>query len=274
MIDAPGLVPCSDLRLSKEEAILAHDPVRLSFKIDAFEPSSIPMARLAEYMGDLAAMVGEKADVHFVRLEDGCVQILHDVSFTAYPKIQERMAALRQGIAPAEAMSAYKALNRKLTADNTFATYREMDAAADLMLDFPGVNAPKPLEIAPVEQPGALVGIVQGIGGKVISEKGVAVFIDTGDAVHTCTASRATAKALGPFILGEERRFEGTAQWRRDADGAWTLRSFVIRTHEPLEGGTLSDVVEQLRAVPSGLSKLRDPWGSLMADRRDEGEPH
>ncbi|WP_309605994.1 hypothetical protein [Phenylobacterium sp.] len=253
---------------------MAHDAVRLSFKIDAFEPDSIPMARLAEYMGDLAAMLGEKADVHFVRLEDGCVQLLHDVSFTAYPKVQERTTAIRGGVAPVEAMNAYKALNRKLAADNTFASYRELDALAGLVLDFPGVKAPKPLEITPVEQPGALVGVVQGIGGRVISEKGVSVFIDTGDTVHTCTASRATAKELGPFILGEERRFEGTAQWRRDEDGAWTLRSFVIRTHEPLEGGALSDIVERLRAVPSGLSELRDPWGSVMADRRDEGEPH
>ncbi len=253
---------------------MVHDAIRLSFKIDAFQPDTIPMARLAEYMADLASMLGEKADVHFVSLEDGCVQLLHDVTYTAYPKIQERTLAIRDGHAPAEAMNAFKALNRKLAHDNTFATYGEAEGGSALVLEFPGIRAPKPVEITPVEQPGVLVGIVQGIGGKTVNDKAVQVFIDTGDSVRACAASRSTARELGPFILGEERRFEGTALWHRDENGAWTMKRFVIRTHEPLEGGTLSEVIERLRAVPSDLTGLRDPWGDLMRDRNEEGETH
>lgn len=253
---------------------MAHDAIRLSFKIDAFQPDTIPMARLAEYMADLATMIGEKADVHFVALADGCVQLLHDVAYTAFPKIQERTSAIRNGHAPAEAMNAYKALNRKLAHDNTFATYGDVGGDTALILAFPGVNAPKPIEIAPVEQPGVLVGTIQGIGGKSVNEKAVQVFVDTGDAVHACSALRVTARELGPFILGDERRFEGTAQWHRDENGAWTMKRFMIKTHEPLEGGTLTEVIERLRAVPSGLTELRDPWGDLMRDRSEEGEPH
>jgi hypothetical protein len=254
---------------------MAKDAIRLSFKIDAFQPDTIPMGRLAEYMADLSTMLGEKADVHFVSLEDGCVQILHDVARTAYPKVQERTAAVRVGIAPAEAMNAYRALNRKLALDNTFAVYAEMDAAPGIaVLDFPGVREPKPIEILPVEQPGTLVGIVQGLGGRVVNDARIAVYIDTGDTVHTCTASRAIAKGLGPFILGDERRFEGSATWQRDGDGAWSLKRFIINHHEPIEGRTLSEVIEQLRTVPSGLTQLKDPWGEIMRDRNEEGEPH
>lgn len=254
---------------------MAHDAIRLSFKIDAFQPDTIPMARLAEYMADLAAMLGEKADVHFVKLEDGCVQLLHDVAFTAYPKVRERTTAIHAGYAPAEAMNAFRALNRKLAADNTFATYAGLsDDATDLILDFPGVKAPKPIEILPVEQPGTLVGVVQGVGGRTVNETRVPVYVDTGDVVHACTASLTTAKELGHFILAEPRRFEGSATWKRDENGAWGLKHFTIRTHSPIEKGRLSDVVERLRAVPSGLTKLRDPWGDLMRERRDEGEPH
>ncbi|HEY8571236.1 hypothetical protein [Phenylobacterium sp.] len=253
---------------------MAHDAVRLSFKIDAFQPETIPMARLAEYMADLAAMLGEKADVHFVSLEDGCVQIMHDVGFTAFPKIQERLAAIRDGIAAAEAMNAYRALNKKLALDNTFATYADIGAGATF-LEFPGVHAPKPIEILPVEQPGALIGIVQGVGGRVVNDARVAVFIDTGETVHQCVASRAIAKTLGPYILdGAERRFEGSATWQRDENGAWSLKRFVINNHEPLESQTLSQVVDRMRAVPSGLAELRDPWGDIMRDRNEEGEPH
>jgi hypothetical protein len=143
-----------------------------------------------------------------------------------------------------------------------------------VVLDFPGINAPKPVEILPVEQPGALVGIVQGVGGKTINDNRIPVFIDTGDTVHACAASRAVAKTLGPFILGEQRRFEGAATWGRDENGAWNLKRFVINTHDPLEDRPFSEVVEQLRATPSGLSELRDPWGNLMRERREEGEPN
>jgi len=253
---------------------LAHDAVRLSFKIDAFQPDTIPMARLAEYMADLATMLGEKADVHFVSLQDGCVQLLHDVAFTAFPKIQERTFAISLGTAPAEAMNAYRALNRRLAADNTFAAYGALDAPAGPFLEFPGINAPKPLEIIPVEQPGTLIGVIQGVGGKNINDARIPVFIDTGDVVHVCAASRGTAKELGPFILGDPRRFEGVATWHRDEDGGWALKRFVIKTHEPVDDAPLSEVIDRLRRVPSGLTELRDPWGDLMRERRDEGEPN
>jgi hypothetical protein len=254
---------------------LAHDAIRLSFKIDAFQPDSIPMARLAEYMSDLAALIGEKDSVHFVEVKDGCVQLIHKVAFTAYPKVEERTRAVREGDAPDEAMNAFRALNKKLAQDNTFASYAPLDdeVAAAVVLDFPGINQPKPVTLAPVEQPGSIVGVVQGVGGKSYVDN-VPVYIDTGEWVYSCAATRAVAKELGRYILGEERRFDGTALWQRDEDGAWTLKKFTIRTHEPLEASTLSETVDQLRAIPSDLSEIPDPWGDIMRSRREEGEPH
>ncbi len=252
---------------------MTHDAVRLSFKIDAFQPDTIPMSRLAEYMADLATMLGEKADVHFVSLEDGCVELMHDVAFTAYPKIQARIADVQTEQAPAEAMNAFRALNRKLAFDNTFATYSEVTGGAAI-LEFLGVRTPKPIEILPVEQPGTLVGIVQGVGGRVVNDARVPVFVDTGDTVHACVASRAIAKGLGQFTFGDERRFDGSATWQRDENGAWTLKRFVITHHEPIESGKLSEVVGRLRSVKSRLTELRDPWGEIMRDRSEDGEPH
>lgn len=233
------------------------------------------MARLAEYMAELALMLGETADVHFVAVEDGCIQLVHDVAFTAYPKVQARTEAVRVGAAPTEAMNAYRVLNKKLASDNTFATYIEAEAPNVPLLEFPGVKVPKPLEILPVEQPGTLVGVVQGIGGKTIHENRIQVYIDTGDTVHFCDATRAIARELGPFVLAtEQRRFHGVATWIRDEHGAWTLKKFTIKAHETIESRGLSEVVDELRRVPSGLTELRDPWGEIMKSRRDEGEPH
>ena len=39
------------------------------FEIDAFTPDTIPMARLAQYLGDIARMMGQEASVHFARVD-------------------------------------------------------------------------------------------------------------------------------------------------------------------------------------------------------------
>ena len=39
------------------------------FEIDAFTPATIPMARLAEYVSDLAKMFGNNSSVHLGRIE-------------------------------------------------------------------------------------------------------------------------------------------------------------------------------------------------------------
>ncbi len=47
------------------------------FVIDALRPDAISMARLAEYMGELARLLGETRHVHFLRLDEGSVALAH-----------------------------------------------------------------------------------------------------------------------------------------------------------------------------------------------------
>ena len=41
------------------------------FEIDAYTPETIPLSRLSQYLGDLARIMGESANVHLVRIEKG-----------------------------------------------------------------------------------------------------------------------------------------------------------------------------------------------------------
>lgn len=246
-------------------------PIRLSFRIDAYRPNTIPMARLAEYMAELATMIGERASVHFVELEPGSVKVVHEVEFEAYPKVEARTRAIRDGHAPAEAMKAYQAVNRKLAEDNTFGTYVTQDGGAEI-LDFPGIRAPKPVSIAPVQQPTVIDGQVVGVGSRQVSTN-VAVFIDTGDRVQSCVTTRGMAKELRNFFLEEARRFHGHGQWVREEAGAWMLKTFTITSHEPLDHRPLSTLVAELRAIPSRFNESADPWDDMMKLRR-EGDLH
>ena len=46
-------------------------PLELKFHIHAYTRDTIPMWRLAEYLSDLATILGEKHSVHFDRIERG-----------------------------------------------------------------------------------------------------------------------------------------------------------------------------------------------------------
>ncbi|OYV52629.1 MAG: hypothetical protein B7Z78_05195, partial [Rhodospirillales bacterium 20-60-12] len=194
-------------------------PIRLTFRIDAFRPSTIPMSRLAAYMADLSVLIGEDASVHFVELKDGSAELVHDVDYVAYPKVEARVFAVRAGTAPVVALKAYQDINRKLVEDNTFANYAPVEGGAEI-IEFPGIRAPKPAQILPIEQTAMIDGQIVGVGGRQISSN-VPILVDTGDRIQACVATRGMAKELRNFFLEDIRRFYGNGLWRREDDGEW-----------------------------------------------------
>src|SRR5712692_9212888 len=93
-------------------------PREYRFKITAYTPATIPMARLAEYMLEIASLLGEKDHVHFVRLLRGSTVLVHKIESEAVPKVEERLTSVRQGKAPSDAIQSIKNINRKLREDN------------------------------------------------------------------------------------------------------------------------------------------------------------
>ena len=55
------------------------------FRIDGFTPDTLPMARLAEYIADLAVIFGEKELVHFVGIEKGSAILIQKIDAVAAP---------------------------------------------------------------------------------------------------------------------------------------------------------------------------------------------
>jgi hypothetical protein len=134
------------------------------FKINAFTPETIPMARLAEYMADLARLLSETASVHFVRLDGGSTALVHAVDYEAVPKVEARISAAKSVDAPAELLKISEDINRKLREDN--ADGEIFRAGGGQIIQFPGINTPKQITFGPVTQFGSIDGIVRRIGGK------------------------------------------------------------------------------------------------------------
>ena len=156
-----------------------HSQYRL--KIDVFSIDSLPMARLAEYMAELAVLLGERDRVHFSHLEKGSAVLVSNVEPVALPKVSERVSLVRQGNAPKDAMQAYKNLDNLLAKDNAVAVL--MAPEEDNVIEFPGRLRPKPVRYGPFREIGTLDGRIIRIGGR---DETIPVWLKDGDVEHHC----------------------------------------------------------------------------------------
>lgn len=228
------------------------------FHIDAFTPATIPMARLAQYMGQLAAILGEPAAVHFERLEAGSTNVVHRIEKEAEPKVRERVAALERGDGAKEAHEAYRTVNRMLREDNAVGDLRYGKRGGRLLY-FPGRE--ERIERFPVVREHASIdGEVVRVGG---ADQTVPILLmSEGVLITHCHASRAIAKQLGGRLF-EQVRLHGKGRWRRDEDGDWCLEEFKVESFESLEAGSLTDALRELRAIPVD-------WGTRPYEELEE----
>jgi hypothetical protein len=248
------------------------------FIIKAYSPDRIPMSRLAEYMTDLADLLGEKAAVHFSRLEPSSTALAYWIEPEATPKVRDRVHRVTYGEGSFEATRAAHRLNRRLRADNGFGYIEEPSGGK--IIDFPGVKELTHKAYAPFWQTGHLSGVVVLVGnsrGKVPvidrSRSWVAVHLEAGERTFNCVAKRGVARKLGGHLLADPVRCEGRGRWERGADGLWTLLEFQISSFMPLDNASLGSVVEQLRAVPGRWKEPgANPFAILETLKGDDGE--
>ena len=247
---------------------MASQKYRYRFVIDeSFTPETLPMWRLAEYMADLADLLGEKPSVHFVQIEGGSAVLVQEIDHAAYPKVRTRVQGVRRGDATSDAQRAYDSLNRRLAADNASGALIEAQPESQesaRVLEFPGKKKLVEPDYGPVTQAGSLQGIVIVVGGE---SDPVPVHIQDGDTVHICRARRPVAKELAAHIFGSPLRVSGNGRWLRDSTGAWVMRSFYITAFAVLEDNTLSTVVAKLRQIPGKWKDKPDTAKTLNALR-------
>ena len=229
------------------------------FVIDAYDPDTLPMSRLAEYMADLARLLGTTERVHFVRLEAGSTVLVQRVEPEAAPEVRRRLGAFASDTPPKDAADAFKALNRRLADDGATGSLRKGGAE---VIRIPGREQPPPLTFGAFNQPGVLDGVLIRIGGR---DGTVPVHLRDGETIHMCNATRDMAKRLAVHLYGKVLRVQGEGRWERDADGAWWMKRFDITGFEELDGAPLGEVAERLRAIGcSGWKDIDDPSAEIQ----------
>ena len=228
----------------------------LRFRIDAWTPDTLPMARLAEYLAQLAQVLGEEKSVHLVRLEPGSTVVVQKVEVEALPKVRARTASVRRGNAPVNAMRAYTSINKMLRDDNGVGVIQEDGAE---IIRFPGREEAEEKYTA-VTQEGSLDGEVMRVGG---INKLVPIILRSEDKIiANCIAARSIAKELGGHLF-EPVRLYGTGRWQRTLEGVWNLDEFRVHRFEALSEEPLSSVLISLRA-------LGGDWGdAALEDLRE-----
>lgn len=245
----------------------------LRFKIDAFRPDTIPMVRLAEYMAELAALLGHQKSVHFLRLDPGSVEVVHRIDLEDRPKVDARLEALRRGDGAAEAVNAYRHLDDMLANDNAVGALTGDNHA--VIIEFRGKTRPKPLDYGAFTQQGSLDGIPVKVGG--LAETVPIHLQEAGPTalVHNCHASRDIARAIAAHLFDTPIRVHGAGRWRRETSGTWTMVRFVISDFELLDDTPLDAVVAKLRSVQgSGWRDVQQPLTAVRNLRGDEDSVH
>lgn len=240
-------------------------------KIDVFTVDRLPMSRLAEYMGELARLLGERDSVHFSRLEEGSAVLVSRVEDQALPKVAERLHCVQVGSGPKDAMKAFRTLDALLAKDNATAVLIPPDSTN--VIEFPGRNRPAPVRYGPFLEYGTLDGVLIRIGGK---DQTIPVWLKDGDAEYYChVRSEEVARQLAPHYLRGTLRVHGTGKWVREENGTWALEMFDIDHFEPLDDSPLSEVVRKLQAVEgSEWHESDDAIRDVLALRHGPGEPH
>lgn len=239
------------------------------FKIDAaFTPSTIPMARLAEYMSKIAAMLGNQEKVHFVRLEHGSTALVNEVEHEAFPKVRERVQAIRANEGPDLGRRAFKEINTLLAWDNASAVLIPPEGGAPV-IEFPGRAREKRLSYGPFNQDWSLDGILIRIGGE---NDPVPIHIQESEdkPPHICEAKRTIAIELAPYYLRSPIRVHGHGRWFRDEDGEWAMKRFTITDFKALKTDRFRDILGRIRALNTDLVGLKDPVSEFVDMRRDD----
>ena len=242
-----------------------HKPREYRFEIDAFSPETIPLARLSQYLGDLAKMMGQEGNVHLVKVMKGSTVPIISVDWEAEPKVRDRLRAVKFNEGPAEARRAYKEINKRLIEDNANGVLFDPGKAA--VISFPGRDGANQPEFGPISQQGVFEGTPIRIGGE---NDPVPVHLEDGDVKHIVLAPRRIAKLIAPHLFTSTVRIEGNGRWQRNRMGEWEMLSFYATDFRVLQDGDLKTSVAALRSIPAAWKNSDDPLSELMTLRTGE----
>jgi len=230
--------------------------------IDAFTPSTIPMGRLAEYMRELAALMGHSASVHFKGLKSGSVRLITRIEREAAPKVRVRLQSARDPDAPADIRKPYEKLDEMLRNDNGMG---KLVRGTTNVVRFPGREAARNQRMGPFTEHAEFDGKIVRIGGQ--DRTAHALLEDAHGEIISAECSRELAVQLAKYLYSDPVRLTGNARWERTEIGRWELVSFRAKEFLPIKTDNLTTIMERLRGLDADWQREGDPVALMHALR-------
>ncbi|MGO4336766.1 hypothetical protein AB4037_17825 [Labrys sp. KB_33_2] len=224
------------------------DTVEYPLRIEHLSRDTIPMVRLAEYLSDFAKLLGSPDQVHFEGVRSGSAVLVARVEEHAKPLVSPRLRAVARGEGPADAMSAWRRINERLTDDKTTASLTLPGGEVIMFL-----GAPKPERpMGPISQPTAIQGRLIRLEG---TGDAVSVGIDDDAGISgKILISAERAQALGSHFQ-RYVRLTGMGKWKRTSEGQWLLERLEATAFEVLDDTPLPDLLRRVRdLIPTGAA--------------------
>lgn len=228
-----------------------------TFYIETLTPDAISMDRLAQYIHNLADLLGYKDAVHLQELKLGSTQLAVNIDNEFAPQVEDRLEQVKCGNGDPKAIKAMAKIGRMLGEDNTKGyIFKDNDQSAKI-IDFRDAVEERQATYGPFKQEGTLDGTLISVSG---ANKIVRIQLQDGDVKYTnIEIDRESARNLAKHMY-EAVRVCGTGEWLRNPKGNWDMKKFRIDSFKVLEADDLRDVVKQMRSIEgSEWKKMDDP---------------
>jgi hypothetical protein len=232
-----------------------HEPIRYKLHIAKYTPDTIPLDRLAAYAAAFSRLLSSRPEIAFGGLEGGSTQIVAKVSFEASRAVESH---LRNEVELGPNSRAIRDISSLLEQDQTSGFV--VSPRGENVLEFPGATRQDAVVFPAFRESTSLDGQLVRIGG---TDETVHAKIVTDDHSYNVQMNRELAREAALHIFGSTLRFFGTARYKRERSGEWTLLQFDADRFEVLNERTLSESVQELRNLQIGGLLGSDAYNRL-----------
>lgn len=200
-----------------------------ALKIAGTTPTTMSMERVAEYMLEMARLMGGREGVHLKEVVKGSVVLRAVADVDVAEQVSKRLTLIAAGDGPRDALAAAAKINEMLGRDNTTAKLEAPSGA--VIIPFPGK---KPAETsAVVSEESQIDGRVIKIGGR---DNTIPLLLlgENGEEYRCTVRGESLAKAISAHYFGGTIRVYGRGKWKRTQDGKWLLEELMVSDFQEL----------------------------------------
>jgi hypothetical protein len=217
------------------------------------------MSKLAEYLKDWAAVLGEANTPIFRGLVKGSVVLRATVNPQCKTEVRSRLLAIKLHTDPAAAKFVEK-LNSAMARDAFQGTILDGSGAVIVDLTDQGKDAAKQVEHI-IPDSGTIDGVVVGIQG-VDDTVHIRIQESNGATFSVALRDLGMARRFAAHFRGDPVRVAVHGTWKRTSSGVWEPHHLTADSFEELDQSSAKDVMDKLRAIPdNGWASMADPVG-------------